>query len=96
MKFFRTKYIRKKTKPLYFRQIVPNMVTSGNLLCGLFSLMFALQGLFTLSAWMIFFAVIFDGLDGKVARILGGRCGKEPLRSVRPLIDQHILALRVA
>ena len=72
MKFFRTKYIRRKTKPLYFRQIVPNMVTSGNLLCGMFSLMFVFHGLFVPAAWMIFFAVIFDGLDGKVARSLGG------------------------
>jgi len=48
------------------------MVTSGNLLCGMFSLMLTFNGRFIPAAWMIFFAVIFDGLDGKVARILGG------------------------
>ena len=61
-----------KRKPLEFRQIAPNMVTSGNLLCGLFSLMLAVEGRFVPAAWLIFFATIFDGLDGKVARSLGG------------------------
>lgn len=72
MKFFRVKPSRKKGKPLSFRQIAPNMVTSGNLLCGMFSLMLAHHGRFIPAAWLIFFAVIFDGLDGKVARSLGG------------------------
>ncbi|MDR1732525.1 MAG: CDP-diacylglycerol--serine O-phosphatidyltransferase [Synergistaceae bacterium] len=48
------------------------MVTSGNLLCGMFSLILAFHGRFVPAAWLIFFAVIFDGLDGKVARSLGG------------------------
>ncbi|NLL37759.1 MAG: CDP-diacylglycerol--serine O-phosphatidyltransferase [Fretibacterium sp.] len=48
------------------------MVTSGNLLCGLFSLMLAIDGRFVPAAWLVFFAVVFDGLDGKVARTLGG------------------------
>ena len=55
-----------------FRQIAPNMVTSGNLLCGMFSLMLTMEGRFVPAAWLVFFAVIFDGLDGKVARMLGG------------------------
>lgn len=59
-------------KPLEFRHILPNMVTSGNLLCGLFSLMLVLHGRTVPAAWMIFFAVLFDGFDGKVARMLGG------------------------
>ena len=59
-------------KPLEFRHIVPNMVTSGNLLCGLFSLMMTLNGKYTVAAWLVFFAVLFDGFDGKVARMLGG------------------------
>lgn len=72
MRFFRAKQPRKKGKPLAFRQIAPNMVTSGNLLCGMFSLMLAFHGRYIPAAWMVFFAVIFDGLDGKVARSLGG------------------------
>ena len=62
----------RRRKPLEFRQIAPNMVTSGNLLCGLFSLMLAVEGRFVPAAWLIFFATLFDGLDGKVARSLGG------------------------
>ena len=63
--------VRRK-EPLQFRHIAPNMVTSGNLLCGIFSLMMTLNGKYTVAAWLIFFAVLFDGLDGKVARMLGG------------------------
>ena len=62
----------RRGRPLEFRQIAPNMVTSGNLLCGMFSLMLAVGGRPAPAAWLIFFAVIFDGLDGKVARMLGG------------------------
>jgi CDP-diacylglycerol--serine O-phosphatidyltransferase len=72
MRFLKAKTGKKIKKPLAFRQIVPNMVTSGNLLCGMFSLILTFNGRFVPAAWMIFFAVLFDGLDGKVARILGG------------------------
>ncbi|MDR1978430.1 MAG: CDP-diacylglycerol--serine O-phosphatidyltransferase [Synergistaceae bacterium] len=72
MNFLRVKQGRKKRKPLSFKQIAPNMVTSGNLLCGMFSLMLVFNGRFIPAAWLVFFAVIFDGLDGKVARSLGG------------------------
>ena len=57
---------------MQFRNIAPNMVTSGNLLCGVFSLMMTLNGKYTVAAWLVFFAVLFDGFDGKVARMLGG------------------------
>ena len=70
MKFLKGRL--RKRKPIPFRQIIPNMVTSGNLLCGMFSLILSFNGRFVPAAWMIFFAVIFDGLDGKMARILGG------------------------
>ena len=62
----------KKRKPIEFKQILPNMVTSGNLLCGVFSLMMTLNERYIVAAWLVFFAVIFDGFDGKVARMLGG------------------------
>ena len=61
-----------KRKPIEFKQILPNMVTSGNLLCGVFSLMMTLNERYIVAAWLVFFAVIFDGFDGKVARMLGG------------------------
>ena len=63
---------RKGKNPMEFKHILPNMVTSGNLLCGLFSLILVLHGRYGPAAWLVFFAVIFDGFDGKVARMLGG------------------------
>ncbi|MBQ3402376.1 MAG: CDP-diacylglycerol--serine O-phosphatidyltransferase [Synergistaceae bacterium] len=63
---------RKGKNPMEFKHILPNMVTSGNLLCGLFSLILVLHGRYVPAAWLVFFAVIFDGFDGKVARMLGG------------------------
>ncbi|GHS95205.1 CDP-diacylglycerol--serine O-phosphatidyltransferase [Synergistales bacterium] len=71
MGFLKMKRIR-RGHPLSFRQILPNMVTSGNLICGMFSLILSVHEYYVPAAWMIFFAVIFDGLDGKVARSLGG------------------------
>ena len=72
MKFLRAKKVKDNKKPIPFKHIVPNMVTSGNLLCGMFSLILTFNGRFVPASWMIFFAVVFDGLDGKMARILGG------------------------
>ena len=72
MRFFLRRRRKIGRKPLEFRHILPNMVTSGNLLCGLFSLMLVLHGRYIPAAWLVFFAVIFDGFDGKVARMLGG------------------------
>ncbi len=72
MRFFLKRRRKLGRKPLEFKYILPNMVTSGNLLCGLFSLMLVIHGRFVPAAWLVFFAVIFDGFDGKVARMLGG------------------------
>ncbi|GHV46943.1 CDP-diacylglycerol--serine O-phosphatidyltransferase [Synergistales bacterium] len=72
MRFLKMKRTARRGQPLSFRQILPNMVTSGNLLCGMFSLILSVHEHYVPAAWMIFFAVIFDGLDGKVARSLGG------------------------
>ena len=64
--------IRKKRRPLSFREIAPNMVTSGNLLCGTMSLILVLHCRVVPAAWLVFMAVFFDFMDGKVARSLGG------------------------
>lgn len=72
MKFFLNRRRKIGRKPMEFKHILPNMVTSGNLLCGLFSLILVLHGRVVPAAWLVFFAVIFDGFDGKVARMLGG------------------------
>ncbi len=65
------KRIRKHHKKLSFREIAPNMVTSGNLLCGMLSVILVLNGSVLPAAWLVFIAVFFDFMDGKVARSLG-------------------------
>ena len=66
------KKTRTLRKDLPFRKIIPNMITSGNLLCGFLSLVMVYQGHPLPAAWLVAIAVVFDYLDGKVARSLGG------------------------
>lgn len=63
---------RKYRKKLPFRKIIPNMITSGNMLCGMLSVVLALHGQYVPAAWLVYMAVVFDFLDGKMARRLGG------------------------
>ncbi|MFP4056587.1 MAG: CDP-diacylglycerol--serine O-phosphatidyltransferase [Candidatus Brocadiia bacterium] len=50
---------------------LPSLLTLANLACGFQALSFAAQGQLTLAAWMVVVAMVFDGLDGKVARLTG-------------------------
>lgn len=63
---------REKYRNISFRDIVPNMITSGNLMCGMFSVILAIRGIYGPAGWLIAMAVFFDFMDGKVARSLGG------------------------
>jgi len=63
---------RRRRGSLPFRKIAPNMVTSGNLLCGMMALILLFHGRFVPAAWLVFMAVFFDFMDGKIARRLGG------------------------
>ena len=49
--------------------ILPNLLTIGNMYCGLLSLVYTINGDFKLAAWMILLALLFDGSDGHVARL---------------------------
>jgi len=49
---------------------LPAMLTLGNLVCGFHAIYFASKGSFELAAWMVLIAMIFDALDGKVARLM--------------------------
>ena len=53
-------------------QIIPNMITSGSIFCGVSSMIMTYRGLLIPAAVLIFFAVFFDFMDGRVARSLGG------------------------
>lgn len=52
--------------------ILPNLLTTGNLFFGFFSIVKSLQGNFIWAGSAILLASVFDMLDGRVARITGG------------------------
>jgi CDP-diacylglycerol---serine O-phosphatidyltransferase len=49
--------------------LAPNLITSMGLMAGFFSICKSFDGDFQKAAWAIFVAGIFDGLDGRVARM---------------------------
>ncbi len=49
--------------------IVPNLVTTGNLFCGFWSITAAIRYDFQTAAWAILLAMVFDLLDGRIARL---------------------------
>ena len=58
---------------------IPNLITLGNLTCGLFAIIFSFQGNLTTSSLCIFLGAIMDFFDGFAARILNasGKIGKQ-------------------
>ena len=58
---------------------IPNLITLANLTCGLFSIIFAFQGLLTTASLCIFLGAFLDFFDGLTARILkiNGEFGKQ-------------------
>lgn len=52
--------------------ILPNLITTGNIFFGFFSIIKGLQGEFLWAASAILLSAIFDVLDGRVARLTGG------------------------
>ncbi len=58
-----------KTKNRRAVYILPNLFTTANIVAGFYSILAAHNGKFLLSAWVIILAVLFDNLDGKVARL---------------------------
>ena len=61
------------------RMILPNMLTLIGVCIGLTSIRFALDGRFEFAIIAIIFAALFDGLDGRIARLIKGtsKVGKE-------------------
>ncbi|QGG48256.1 CDP-diacylglycerol--serine O-phosphatidyltransferase [Heliorestis convoluta] len=50
--------------------VIPNAFTLANLLLGILSLVYTMDGNFRLAAVMILLSMVLDGMDGKVARKL--------------------------
>jgi CDP-diacylglycerol--serine O-phosphatidyltransferase len=66
--------MKKKRTPTKMRRgiyILPNLLTTGNLLCGFWSIISVFQERFYLAAVAILLAAVFDEFDGKVAKLSG-------------------------
>ncbi|EDZ62798.1 CDP-diacylglycerol--serine O-phosphatidyltransferase [Sulfurimonas gotlandica GD1] len=62
-------------KPANLIYILPNLFTAASIFSGVFSIISAVNGNFEKAAWLIMLSLIFDGLDGRVAR-LTNTCSK--------------------
>ncbi|MFZ5514599.1 MAG: CDP-diacylglycerol--serine O-phosphatidyltransferase [Pseudomonadota bacterium] len=49
--------------------LLPNLLTTAGLFCGFYAMIAATQGKFEQAAMAVFLAMVFDGLDGRVARL---------------------------
>jgi CDP-diacylglycerol--serine O-phosphatidyltransferase len=49
--------------------LLPNLITTGGLFCGFYSIVGSMHGQFAAAAIAIFVAAVMDGLDGRVARL---------------------------
>ena len=58
----------KSSKRIY---LLPNLFTTMSLFCGFLALVFDLNDKLEYCIWAVLIAVIFDGLDGKIARMTG-------------------------
>jgi len=59
----------KRKKPRRGIYLLPNLITTGCLFSGFYAILSAMSGQFEQAAIAIFFAMILDGLDGRVARL---------------------------
>jgi len=49
--------------------ILPTLITLGNLVCGFAAIIYAAEGEYAVAARLILLAMVFDALDGQVARL---------------------------
>lgn len=66
--------VKKKTRRLRQRMnmhiyVLPNLLTTGNMFCGFFAIIYAIKGEYILASFALVAAAIFDLLDGRVARL---------------------------
>lgn len=64
--------LRRPLKPKRYRttHLLPSLLTSATVACGLLAIIYCMDGAPELAAWMILVAFVCDGLDGKVAKLL--------------------------
>lgn len=66
------------TRNLFNRNLkkhIPNLITTGNLLCGSFSIVNAFEGNLAMSCYLLIIASALDFFDGFAARMLKVACG---------------------
>lgn len=56
-------------QPRQLIYVLPNLFTAGGIFSGMMSLIMSASGKFEYAAWLILLALIFDGLDGRIARM---------------------------
>ncbi len=61
--------LRRGEQPI--SRLFPNMITISGMCCGLSAIRFAMAGRFEIAVAFILAAAIIDGMDGRVARMLG-------------------------
>jgi CDP-diacylglycerol---serine O-phosphatidyltransferase len=57
-----------KVSPRWGIYLFPNLFTAMNIFCGFYATMAAIRGNFIAASMVILLAVVFDILDGKIAR----------------------------
>jgi CDP-diacylglycerol--serine O-phosphatidyltransferase len=62
---------RRRLRVQSFNRLIPNILTVGALCAGLTAIRFALDERFQLAVLAIVLAAVLDGLDGRVARLIG-------------------------
>ena len=51
--------------------LLPNLLTTGNLFAGFYAILAAASGNFQHACFAVLVAAVFDGVDGRVARLTG-------------------------
>ena len=52
------------------KDYLPSIVTAGNLACGFGAIVLIINKEPAFAAWCVIAAMVFDGLDGQLARLL--------------------------
>lgn len=63
--------LRHRLREQPISRLFPNMITIAGLCCGLSAVRFALAGRWEVAVGFVLFAALIDGMDGRVARLLG-------------------------
>lgn len=64
--------VLKKFKTVSIRKIIPNLITISSICAGLTGLRYAFEGHYDMAIFMVLLAALLDGLDGRIARLIGG------------------------